>query len=152
MSLKDAEYLQVNQSIYSFANAYRSRMQAEGVEDRTELNLADRSTLMVLGQMAPTTARALSARMDINPGTISVYVQRLVEKGLAERARSKEDRRVWHLTLTPAGQSAYADTIQGTIDYTRQFLEPLSADEQRVFHQLLLRVVHQLGYPWGSVQ
>ena len=57
---------------------------------------------MVLGQFAPCNSRRLSELMDINPGTISVYVQRLVEMGLVQKEQDAEDRRNWWLTLTEA--------------------------------------------------
>jgi len=146
--LAKRECIQLNQSVFSLANAYRSRMVREGTVERTGLSLADRSTLMVIGQSEPTTARDLSKRMDINPGTISVYVQQLVEHGLVGRARDKNDRRTWWLRLTEKGTSAYQETLQGTAAYTRDFLSPLSDEEQQTLHQLLVRVVRGLGYEW----
>jgi len=148
MTLSKDQCVQLNQSIFSLANAYRSRMIRDGVVETSGLTLPDRSTLMVLGQSAPTTARDLSARMDINPGTISVYVQRLVKRGLVERRQDEADRRIWHLSLTDAGRRAYRDTIAGTEVYTRDFLRSLSADEQQDLHNLLLRIATDLGYEW----
>jgi DNA-binding MarR family transcriptional regulator len=123
-------------------------MVRDGVIDRTGLTLPDRSTLMVLGQLEPTTARDLSARMDINPGTISVYVQQLVEKGLVERTQDASDRRTWQLSLTDAGRTAFRDTLTGAAEYTRSFLRSLSDDEQTTLYTLLLRVASDLGYEW----
>jgi DNA-binding MarR family transcriptional regulator len=148
MPLTDTACVQLNQAVFSLANAYRSRMVRDGVVEKTGLTLPDRSTLMVLGQTAPTTARDLSLRMDINPGTISVYVQQLVEKGLVDRAQDETDRRTWRLTLTDAGRAAYRDTLAGAAEYTRDFLRALSDDEQEALHGLLLRVATELGYEW----
>jgi hypothetical protein len=55
---------------------------------------------MVLGQFAPINPRRLSELMHINPGTISVYVQRLVEKGPVQREQDADDRRNWWLSRT----------------------------------------------------
>jgi len=148
MSLSSDAYLQVNRAIFSLANAYRSRMQREGRDTASGLNLADRSMLMVLGQHAPVAAAQLSQMMDINPGTISVYVQRLVQKGLVERTQSEQDRRTWRLALTPAGEAAAQETHHGAAAYTQQFLSPLTDEQQANFHNLLLKVVHELGYDW----
>lgn len=148
MSLSDAAYVQINQAVFSMANAYRSKMQRDGVVDATGLNLPDRSTLMVLGQSSPTTARNLSKAMDINPGTISVYVQRLVEKGLVSRSQDEQDRRTWQLSLTENGEAAYQDTLAGAAAYTRQFLDSLTDEEQIAFHRVLLKITTELGYEW----
>jgi len=148
MPLSKKQCIQLNQAVFSVANAYRSRMVRDGTVDRTGLTLPDRSTLMVLGQLAPTTASDLSKRMDINAGTISVYVQRLVERGLVGRTQDESDRRTWWLTLTEPGKSAYRDTIEGAAAYTRDFLAPLSDEEQRTLHALLSKISEGLGYRW----
>ncbi|MBU1050265.1 MarR family transcriptional regulator [Candidatus Bipolaricaulota bacterium] len=150
MILSNDACIQINQAIFSIANAYRSKMQRDGVVEETGLGLPDRSTLMVLGQLAPTTARILSKAMDINAGTISVYVQRLVDKALVARTQDQADRRTWWLSLTNEGQVAYKDTLLGAAAYTRKFLSPLSADEQASLHAMLLRVSSELGYQWQS--
>ena len=84
MALSDKEYLQINQALFSLAHAYESRMAEEELRNTLGLRLSDCSVLMVLGQFAPLNASQLSELMDINPGTISVYVQRLVEMGLVQ--------------------------------------------------------------------
>jgi len=148
MSLSKQQCVQLNQSVFSMANAYRSQMVRDGVVERTGLSLPDRSTLMVLGQLEPITARDLSQRMDINPGTISVYVQRLAKRGLVERAQSEDDRRTWWLSLTGEGKAAYRNTLDGAAAYTRAFLQPLTVEEQSALHGLMLRIAEGLGYTW----
>jgi DNA-binding MarR family transcriptional regulator len=86
--------------------------------------------------------------MDINPGTISVYVQRLVTGGLLQREQGTDDRRNWWLTLTDKGKPAYEETIAGTVDYTRGFLSALDKNEQRTLNKLLLKASHSLGFDW----
>jgi DNA-binding MarR family transcriptional regulator len=104
--------------------------------------------LMVLGQHAPIAAVQLSQMMDINPGTISVYVRRLEQRGLVERTRSNQDRRTWQLALTPDGTAAAEETHLGAAAYTQQFLSSLTDEEQATLHRLLLKAVHELGYDW----
>ena len=148
MPLSNEACIQINQAVFSMANAYRSKMQRDGVVDATGLTLPDRSTLMVLGQSSPTTARNLSKAMDINPGTISVYVQRLVEKGLVTRSQDEKDRRTWRLSLTENGEAAYQETLVGAASYTHHFLGSLTDEEQIAFHQILLKISAGLGYEW----
>jgi len=148
MALSTKQCIQLNQSVFSLANAYSSQMARERLPEQTGLTLSDRSTLMVLGQASRTTIRDLSKRMDINPGTVSVYVQRLVQLGLAKRIQSESDRRTWWLSLTEAGEEAHQDTINRAAQYTRAFLKSLAADEQSMLHGLLIRVVKGLGYAW----
>jgi DNA-binding MarR family transcriptional regulator len=148
MSLSDKEYLQVNQALFSLAHAYESRMTQEETRNALELRLSDCSALMVLGQFAPLNARRLSELMDVNPGTISVYVQRLVEMGLVQKAQDAEDRRNWWLTLTETGEAAAQGVIGGAVEYTRDFLTALDEDERQVLYRLLLKAARSLGYDW----
>ncbi len=148
MSLLDKEYLQINQALFSLTQTYRSRAASEEQRNPAGLMLSDRSVLMALGQCAPLNSRQLSGIMDINPGTISVYVQRLVEKGLVQKEQDQDDRRNWLLQLTEAGQAAYQETIAGAVVYTRDFLSALSESEQQTLHRLLLKASHSLGFDW----
>jgi len=148
MPLANKAYLQVNQAIFSLSHSYESRMAREETQNTLGLKLSDCSVLMVLGQFAPLNARRLSELMDINPGTISVYVQRLVEMGLVVKEQSAEDRRNWQLTLTEAGQAAAQRVIGSAVDYTCDFLAALNHHEQRTFHRLLLKAAHALGFDW----
>ena len=148
MTLSDKAYLQVNQALFSLTHAYESRMAQEETHNPLELRLSDCSVLMVLGQFAPLNARRLSELMDINPGTISVYVQRLVEMGLVQKEQDAEDRRNWWLTLTELGQMAAQGVIDEAVAYTRDFLATLDEDEQQTLHRLLLKAARDLGFDW----
>jgi DNA-binding MarR family transcriptional regulator len=148
MTLSDRDYLQVNQALFSLTNAYESRMAEEETRNTLGLKLSDCSVLMVLGQFAPLNASRLSELMDINPGTISLYVQRLVEMGLVQKEQDAEDRRNWWLTLTEAGQAAAQGVISGAVAYTRDFLTVLDDGEQQVLHRLLLKAARSLGFDW----
>ena len=148
MSLSEKECIQLNQSVFSMANAYRTQMVHDGLLEETGLTLSDRSALLVLGQLEPVVARDLAARMDINPGTVSVHVQRLVDLGLVERVQDETDRRTWWLSLSEEGAVAYGETIDRAVSYTRGFLAPLSPEECGTLHALTLRVAKGLGYAW----
>jgi len=148
MPLSDKEYLQMNQALFSLAHAYESRMAREETRNTLGLRLSDCSALMVLGQFAPSNSRRLSQLMDVNPGAVSVYVQRLVEMGLVQKEQDAADRRNWRLTLTEAGKAAAQGVIAGAVEYTRDFLAALDEDEQQALHRLLLKASHGLGFDW----
>ncbi len=148
MPLSDKAYLQINQALFSLAHAYESRMAREEARNTLGLRLSDCSVLMVLGQFSPINSRRLAELMDVNPGTISVYVQRLVEIGLVEKEQDTTDRRNWQLALTQAGQAAARGVVAGTVEYTRDFLAPLDESERRTLHRLLLKASHGLGFDW----
>jgi len=103
---------------------------------------------MVLGQFSPLNSRQLSQLMDLSPGVISLYVQRLVKIGLVQKEQDPQDRRNWQLTLTEVGQLAAQGVIGGAVEYTRDFLTALDEDEQQTLHRLLLKASHDLGFDW----
>ena len=146
--LEEKQYVQVNQALFSLTHAYESQMLKDIRATEAGLKLSDCAVIMVLGQMEPLTASQLSSRMAINPGTISLYVQRLVEKGFVVRERDRKNRRLWWLTLTGPGHEAYDAIIRGTAQYTRDFLSTLQPDEQATLHRLLLKASHGLGFDW----
>jgi len=147
MALSDKAYLQINQALFSLTHAYEARMIAEA-NDWGGLSLADCSVLVVLHQFAPTTASHLAKVMDINPGTISVYVRRLVKKGLVQRAQDADDLRTWWLTFTETGRPVADAVVAGAAAYTRDFLAALDDEEQQTLHCLLLKASHSLGFDW----
>lgn len=147
MTLSNQEYLQINQALFSLAHAYESRM-AQDARNVIGLALADCSVLMVLRQFAPLNSARLARIMDINPGTISLYVQRLVEKGLVAKEQDTDDRRNWWLTLTEPGQVVAGEVVASAAAYTRDFISALDEDEQRALRELLLKASHSLGFEW----
>ncbi|HNT74461.1 MAG TPA: MarR family transcriptional regulator [Anaerolineae bacterium] len=147
MTLPDKTYLQINQALFSLTHAYETRMEADA-DNTAGLSLSDCSVLMVLHQFAPTTAARLSEIMDINPGTISVYVQRLTKNGLVRREQDPDDLRNWRLTLSEPGNIVASAVVAAAADYTRAFLAALDEEEQATLHRLLLKASHSLGFDW----
>jgi MarR family transcriptional regulator, lower aerobic nicotinate degradation pathway regulator len=148
MTISDKTYLQINQSLFSLAHSYESRMVKEKERNVLGLRLSDCSVLMVMGRFAPLTSRRLSQLMDVNPGAISIYVQHLVKMGLVKKEQDPEDRRNWRLTLTETGLVAAQGVTAGAVEYTREFLSGLEQGEQRELHRLLLKASHTLGFDW----
>jgi DNA-binding MarR family transcriptional regulator len=148
MALPDKVFLQINQALFTLAHAYETRMESKETRNAFSLRLSDCSVLMVMGQFEHINARRLSELMGINPGTISVYVQRLVKLGLIQKLQDAEDRRNWWLELTGPGRMAAQGVTAGAVEYTRDFLEVLSEEEQQMLQALLLKASHDLGFDW----
>lgn len=148
MPLSDKQYLQINQAVFSLANAYRVRCINEKVKEGIGLTLPEQAVLMVLGQLRPINSRQLSHAMNINPGTVSIRIESLIKKKLVKKEQDQADRRNWRLLLTEKGEELYQLTIMGTAAYTRDFLSVLSNKEQRDLHRSLLKISHDLGYEW----
>lgn len=146
--LSDHERIQVNQAIFSLRNVYESKMRRENSGDDNCPTIAEMGVLMVLGQAGEINAHKLSTMMDMTPGTISQYLSRLERRGLVGQRRDEKDKRTWWLALTETGVEFYRSAYAGTIRYTTEIISSLNQAEQRVLHDLLLKLSHANGYEW----
>jgi DNA-binding MarR family transcriptional regulator len=82
----------------------------------------------------------LARELRTDPGAMTRTLDRLEAKGLCRRERSTEDRRVVHLSLTPAGEAATAPVPQLLCEISNELLTGFSHDEWQTFMTLLRRV------------
>ena len=74
-----------------------------GIEE-TGISDTDFRVLEALLHKGPLPVNTIGPKVHLTPGSISVAVDRLLQKGLVSRAESSEDRRVRIVTLTKAGK------------------------------------------------
>jgi len=113
---------------------------AESIK-RTELGDSDFRVLEVLLHKGPLPVNTIGPKVWLTPGSISVAVDRLVEKGVVSRKDHPDDRRVRQVELTAKGRALI----------TRGFREHASAMETAVGvlskneRLTLLRLLKKLG-------
>src|SRR5258705_12477108 len=114
---------------------------AAGSVKRTELGDSDFRVLEALLHKGPLPVNTIGPKVWLTPGSISVAVDRLVEKGLVSRKDHPDDRRVRRVELTAKGRALI----------TRGFREHASAMETAVGvlskneRLTLLRLLKKLG-------
>lgn len=86
------------------------------------------------------TAADLARSTMQTPGAMTRLIDRLVDKGIIERERSQQDRRVVHLRLTDEGMRAAVQVPAIVKSVNQAALSPLSADELTQFHGYLRRI------------
>ncbi|CUK03939.1 MarR family winged helix-turn-helix transcriptional regulator [Shimia thalassica] len=96
--------------------------------------------LFHLGSFGKLNATEIGARSKIHKTKISRAVQKLVEKRFVVRERSEDDRRQEFLTLTSAGQTAYADLRNVARDYDAALCDKFSEDEVLLLRKMLRRL------------
>jgi MarR family transcriptional regulator, 2-MHQ and catechol-resistance regulon repressor len=84
---------------YEAAHEYLYR----GIEE-TGISDTDFRVLEALLHKGPLPVNTIGPKVHLTPGSISVAVDRLLEKGLVSRAESPDDRRVRIVALTKAGK------------------------------------------------
>src|ERR1035438_6623536 len=88
-----------------------TRYAAAGIEE-TGLGLSDFGVLELLLHKGPLPVNTIGPIVNLTPGSISVAVDRLFEKGLVSRVESTEDRRVRIVTLTPRGKDVIVSAFR----------------------------------------
>ena len=86
---------------------------------------------------------SLAGLAAIDTSTGATVCARLEEKELLERRVLPHNRRQRALSITTAGQALLDALVPGAQRLRQRLLDPLSADEQRVFMALLAKLVHE---------
>ncbi|MEV5941019.1 MarR family transcriptional regulator [Streptomyces sp. NPDC051994] len=96
----------------------------------------------VLGLLAlePMPMRQVAQKLKCEPSNITGIVDRLEARGLVERRPDPADRRVKLAAPTPEGL-ATATRLRDSLDFAREPLAELSAQERTVLRDLLRRML-----------
>ena len=116
-----------------------TRYGVAAMED-TGLGESDFRVLEVLLHKGPLPVNTIGPIVDLTPGSISVAVDRLVEKGLVSRVESSEDRRVRIVALTPRGKDVIVPAFRKHSGQMRTVFSELSPEELRGLDAALKRI------------
>jgi len=86
-------------------------------------------------------ATRLSAVIAFDRSTLGSVIERLLAKGLIERAASVEDRRVKLLTITKAGAALLRDISPSVAQAQVRMLQPLKAADRKALMALMSQLV-----------
>ena len=123
-----------------FALVTHFRREVEARMAKYDLTDAQWKPLWLLKVGRASTAIELAREMDIDAGAITRMVDRLEAKGLIERLRSDEDRRVVHLSLTKTGEAAAEKVPHVLAAVNNDFLRGFSEAEWKQLRKLLARL------------
>lgn len=116
-----------------------TRYAAAGIQD-TGLGDSDFRVLEVLLHKGPLPVNTIGPIVDLRPGSISIAVDRLVEKDLVSRVESCEDRRVRIVALTPRGKDLIVSAFRKHNGQMRRVFSELSSDELRGLEAALKKI------------
>ncbi|WP_433965891.1 MarR family winged helix-turn-helix transcriptional regulator [Tunturiibacter gelidiferens] len=101
---------------------------------------SDFRVLDVLLDKGPMPVNALGPEVDLNPGSVSVAVDRLYKKGLVSRVESESDRRVRTVSLTEKGRRVFAPIFRQHAVLIKRAFQDVSPEEQRQMEEVLKRI------------
>ena len=101
---------------------------------------SDFRVLDVLLQQGPMPVNALGPKVDLNPGSVSVAVDRLYRQGLVSRVESGSDRRVRTVSLTEKGRRLFVPIFRQNAALIKRAFQDVSPAEQRQMEEVLERI------------
>jgi len=102
------------------------------------------TVMMSLGENNGQSQTDLSRRTFLDNATITRALDLLEAKGLIERNRDLDDRRVQIVTLTTAGTKAWADTAPYGRDVNIKATDSLKASERKYLVELVRKSLAQM--------
>lgn len=121
------------------SHAFGRKLEAEGVTVAEWVVLRE---LFGLGETAPS---QLAESLGMTRGAISKLVERLVEKGLVNRASSETDRRSQRIALTETGRDLVPLLARRADENDAEFFGHLNAEERQRLFALLQGIIARHG-------
>src|SRR6201992_3773572 len=101
---------------------------------------SDFRVLDVLLHKGPMPVNALGPKVDLNPGSVSVAVDRLYKKGLVSRVESESDRRVRTVALTEKGRRVFVPIFRQHAALIKRAFQDVLPEEQRQMEEVLKKI------------
>lgn len=121
-----------------------SRRITKELARRAELTGPQLTVVKILEQVGELSLSELSERIRAQNSTVTGIIDRMEREGLVVRERSKEDRRVVHIKLTPKGASIARDIPLEPMEIVKGALGSLSAQEMRDLVRLLTKLAKRV--------
>lgn len=106
--------------------------------------------LRLLAQSPGRSQRALADDLGMPPSRFVPFADKLEERGLIERRKNPDDRRVYAVHLTDAGTKLLAELREVGAAHEQSVCECLSPDEHRQLVTLLRRIADHQGIKPGT--
>lgn len=131
----------VGKRIQQFMFSTFARLESEKEEGRgQELSLSQFKLLMTVRHGGETTVKDLAEKLGVSPPSVSVMVDKLVERNLLTRERSERDRRRVVIRVSP-GESAYLNRIEEKmLRVFVQLVEDVGPETAKKWEEVLTRV------------
>lgn len=121
------------------------RLASREAEKRVGLSGAQLFVLQKLAEGGVLSVNDLAERTHTHQSSVSVVVQRLVERGLVDRTRSQKDARQAEVTVTAAGRASLKAAPTAAQDQIVEALEKFSGRDLKQLAESLDRLVEELG-------
>lgn len=104
------------------------------------LGESDFRVLEVLLHKGPMPVNAIGPKVSLNPGSVSVAVDRLYKKGFVSRVENACDRRVRTVALTGKGREMFLPLFRRHAALIRRAFQDVSSEELQQLEALLKKI------------
>jgi len=104
------------------------------------LGESDFRVLEVLLQKGPMPVNAIGPKVALNPGSVSVAVDRLYKKGFVSRVESNRDRRVRTVSVTEKGRQMFVPLFRRHTALIKRAFQDVSSEELQQLEVVLKKV------------
>jgi MarR family transcriptional regulator, 2-MHQ and catechol-resistance regulon repressor len=101
---------------------------------------SDFRVLEVLLHKGPMPVNAIGPKVDLNPGSVSVAVDRLFKKGFVSRIESVSDRRVRTVSLTEKGRAMFIPLFRRHSALIKRAFQDVSSEELQQLEATLKKI------------
>ncbi len=104
------------------------------------LGESDFRVLEVLLHKGPMPVNAIGPKVDLNPGSVSVAVDRLYTRGFVSRIESARDRRVRTVALTENGRKMFLPVFRRHATLIKRAFQDVSSEELQQVEETLKKI------------
>ena len=144
MTTLDRRAADLQEVVQDILKQFQSVNAAAANGPHAELNMQELRVVEFLGNEGPRMMRELAEHLTVAVNSMTSIVDSLEKKGLVQRHRSEEDRRVIRVELTDPGREVYQSLVEVNQRLFRSMLGALTQDEQEIF-MVLFRKIARAG-------
>lgn len=110
-------------------------------QNQPDVHLAHIAILSCLEKAGPLSQRSLSELLNIDQSDLVGILDKLETIGYAQRSTDQHDRRRHVVAVTPMGKKILPQAYEQSARFSKNFLSPLSSEEQQQLRDLLIKIV-----------
>ncbi|CAG0973048.1 Multiple antibiotic resistance protein MarR [Anaerolineae bacterium] len=123
------------------STSFERALAAEIRKKCPEATVAQWKILMLIGNKRCHTAAGLAEALECDMGSVTRTLDRLEAKGLVKRERSRTDKRLVHLSLTPEGMEVMPHLPEAAIEAMNEVLADFTMEEVEQLKDFLRRII-----------
>jgi MarR family transcriptional regulator, 2-MHQ and catechol-resistance regulon repressor len=104
------------------------------------LGESDFRVLEVLLHKGPMPVSAIGPKVYLNPGSVSVAVDRLYKKGFVNRVENSQDRRIRTVSLTEKGRRMFVPLFRRHTTLIKRAFQDVSSEELQQLERILKKI------------